>query len=35
MNTLEVRWVHRSMDGLTNKPDNEGVDKDDPELDTT
>jgi hypothetical protein len=35
MNTLELRWVRRSTNGLANKITNEGVNKEGPELDIT
>lgn len=35
MNTTELRWVHRSMNGLADRNTNEGVGKEGLELDTT
>jgi ribonuclease HI len=35
INTVELRWVHKSANGLANIIANEGVSKEGPELDTT
>jgi ribonuclease HI len=35
MNTVELRWVRRSANGLADRIANEGVSKEGPELDTT
>jgi hypothetical protein len=35
MNTVELRWVRRSTNGLADRIANEGVSKEGPELDTT
>jgi ribonuclease HI len=35
INTVELRWVRRSANGLADRISNEGVSKEGPELDTT
>jgi ribonuclease HI len=35
INTMELRWVHRSANGLADIISNEGVSKEGPKLDTT